>query len=156
MRALVRLLLAAGLVLAAGRARADGESAKCSARIIHALDEGTGIDPQITLLRPYLEKKPFAAWKHFKLLEEKELTVARSATSRFALPNGRQVALTYLDHFTAEDGDHRMRLRFRLYDGKTEKVATTFVLDEGGLILLAGQRYENGMLVLGFSCKTQN
>ena len=49
----------------AGDARADEApvSAKCELRVIHALKEGSGIDPRITRLRPYLEHAPFTAWQ---------------------------------------------------------------------------------------------
>ena len=33
---------------------------------------------------------------------------------------------------------------------------TTFVLDEGGVVLLVGQKHQGGVLIIGVSCKTQN
>jgi hypothetical protein len=137
-------------------AAADEEPmAKCAVRIIHALHEGEGIDPKITLLRPYLQKPPFTAWKQFKLLDDKELTLAPHGTATFELPNGKQASLTYVDHFIAHDGDHRLRLQFGISDKQKKLLHTTFVLDEGGVLLQAGQKYESGLLVLGISCQTQ-
>ena len=156
MSPLQRWVLAAACLVGVGaRARADEPSANCSVRMIQALHEGAGIDPKITTLRPYLEKAPFTAWKQFKLLDEKELVLAPHASSSFALPNGREGTLSYVDHFVAKDGDHRLRLQLTILDGKKKMLATTFVLDEGGVVLQAGQKLDTGLLILGFSCKTQ-
>jgi hypothetical protein len=51
-----------------------------------------------------------------------------------------------------------MRLRL-VIDDKAKKgkmIDTTFVLDEGGVVLQGGQKYQGGILVLGISCKTHD
>ncbi len=156
MRSGLRFVGASLLALAsASTARADGQAAMCEVRVIHALHDNQGIDPQINKLRPYLEKPPFTAWGHFKLLDKAELTIERKKDGTFALPNGKQASLTYLDHFIADDGDHRLRLQFGIRDGAHQVLKTTFVLDEGGVVLQAGQKYQDGLLILGISCKTK-
>jgi hypothetical protein len=142
-------------LLAIGRAAAEEPPARCSVRIIQALHEGDGIDPRINLLRPYLQKGPFIAWKSFKLLDEQELTVPLHSASTFALPNGRQATLTFVGHLLA-DGKHRLRLQLGIGDQHKKVLHTTFVLDEGGVVMEAGQRYQNGLLILGISCQTQS
>lgn len=128
-------------------------TARCAVRIIQGSHEGQGIDPKITRLRPYLEKDPFTAWKNFQLLEQKDLTVPPKATQTFALPNGKQAALTYVDHVLRPDGKHRLRLRLEVEKGAKKLLDTTFVLDEGGMVLQAGQAHHAGMLILAFSCE---
>lgn len=153
------LALAAGL-LAGGIARAD--SAVCDVPVIHALHNGDDgkaptIDPQINRLKPYLERAPFTAWRDFKLLDRKDLTIAEHSSASFMLPNGREATLTFVQH-VAGPGDHRMRLKLVLDDKnkKSKMLDTTFVLDEGGVAMQVGQKYEGGLLILGISCKTHD
>jgi hypothetical protein len=156
---------AASLVMVAvllSCAVARAESVQCDVPIIHALHNGDDgkapeIDSQINRLKPYLEKQPFTAWREFKLLDRKELTIPLNGSSSFTLPNGREATLTFVAH-SAGPGDHRLRLRL-VFDDKNKKgkmLDTTFVLDEGGVVLQAGQRFQGGVLILGVSCKTQN
>jgi hypothetical protein len=148
---------AVAMLLVGGAARA--ESATCDIPIIHAMS-GTGvtqIDSRIDLLRPYLSKAPFTAWHDFKLLDRKNLTLEQNTPVQFTMPNGRPATITFLGH-TSGPGDHRMRLQ--LYIEHPEKkhrvLDTTVVIDEGGVFLHVGQRHDNGVLILGVSCKTQN
>ncbi|HEX9102900.1 MAG TPA: hypothetical protein VF997_11890 [Polyangia bacterium] len=147
-------------VAAAGSARA--ESAQCDVPIIHALrngDDGKApqIDPAINRLKPYLQRAPFTAWGEFKLLDRKDLTIPVNGQSSFVLPNGREATLSFVEHSVGPD-DHRMRLKLVIDDKhkKGKMLDTTFVLDEGGVVLQVGQKYEGGILILGVSCKTQN
>jgi len=143
-------------LLAAGPVSADEPHAKCFVRMIKALHEGEGVDPKITRLRPYLEKPPFTAWKRFELVDEKDMVVAPSMTDQFKLPNGKLASLTYVDHVLTPEQKHRLRLRLEIVDGDKKMLNTTFVLDEGGVVLQAGQRLGKGLLILGFSCDIPN
>ena len=157
------ILLAAGLavlspLLAAGLAHAEEQGARCTVRIIHALDAGAAkgepkIDPKIVRLRPYFSRPPFTAWHEFKMLEEKSLELAPKAPQTFSLPNGKQATLTYLEHLPAPGGKHRVRLQLQIGDPQKPTLNTVVVIDEGGVMLQAGQHYEGGLLVLGTSCE---
>ena len=135
---------------------AYAQRADCSVRMIQGTHEGSGVDPKITRLRPYLEKAPFTAWKHFTLVGEKDLTLEPSATDKFDLPNGKKASLTYVDHVLTPEKKHRVRLRLEVEDGARKVLNTTFVLDEGGVMLQAGQKLGKDLLILGFSCDIPN
>jgi hypothetical protein len=153
-------LLAATAVSATARAQA----ATCDVPVIYAShgheESGPQIDEGINRLKPYLEQAPFTAWHHFALLDRKALTIAETASSSFTLPNGRQATLTFLGHTPGTSGHnhHRMRLKLLVDDTskKQKMLDTTFVLDEGGVVLLVGQKYQAGVLILGVSCKTSD
>ncbi|MCU1277354.1 MAG: hypothetical protein JWM53_900 [bacterium] len=151
------VLGAAILLGGGGAARAD--SASCDVPIIHAMAGAgtTQIDPKIDVLRPYLSKAPFTAWHDFRLLDRKTLTIAENGEASFMMPNNRPATLSFLGH-TGGPGEHRMRLRLVIeHPEKHHRVLdTTFVLDEGGVVLHVGQRHDSGVLILGVSCKTQN
>jgi hypothetical protein len=137
-------------------ALAEEAGARCMVRIVHALHEGQGIDPHIAELRPSLEKPPFTAWKQFKLLDEKTLELDPKGSANFALPNGKEGTLTYVDHLLDRGGKHRLRLRLAIHDGPRVPVNTLFVLDEGGVVLQAGQHYQKGLLILGIRCEIKH
>ncbi len=164
----MRLLrLAAGVLavglgwMAEGRAQAV-ETARCDVPIIHAIrgDQGKSqsIDPRIDRLKGFFEKEPFIAWREFKLLDRKELQFNGAGESKFKLPNGREATLSFVEHLRGvEPSDHRMRLRLQMEakDKSHRMLDTTFVLEEGGVVLQGGQHYQNGVLILAISCKTQ-
>jgi len=143
------------MLTAVARSEEEATPAKCDVRIIQALKEGSGIDPKITRLRPYLEHAPFTAWHRFKLLDDKQLNLTpHGGKAGFDLPNGRKATLSYVDHFM-QGKEHRMRLQLTIDRAEKQMLNTTFVLDEDGVVLQAGQSYENGKLILGISCKTE-
>jgi hypothetical protein len=157
-------VLAAVLALgwmATGRAEAV-ETARCDVPIIHAIRgdqaKSQSIDPRIDRLKASFEKEPFIAWREFKLLDRKELQFNGAGESKFVLPNGREATLSFIEHMRGVDAsDHRMRLRLQI-DAKNKNhrmLDTTFVLEEGGVVLQGGQHYQNGVLILAISCKTQ-
>jgi hypothetical protein len=155
-------LLALALASMAADSAAAVETARCDVPIIHAIrgdqQKPQTIDPRIDRLKPFFEKEPFIAWREFKLLDRKELQFNGAGESKFTLPNGREATLSFVEHMRGvEPSDHRMRLRLQI-DGKTKSqriLDTTFVLEEGGVILQGGQHYQNGVLVVAISCKTQ-
>jgi hypothetical protein len=146
-------------MLLGGAAHAQ-EKAVCEVPIVQALHNGDDgrepvIDPKIDRLRPYLSKQPFIAWREFKLLDRKDLEVPLHGSRSFTLPNGREAELSFQEH-SAGPGDHRLKLRLSIDDPKKKSrmIDTIFVLDEGGVVLQVGQPYQNGILILGVSCKT--
>jgi hypothetical protein len=152
-------LLAVGLALAgAGSARA--QNAICDIPIVQALHDGDDgrapvVDPQINRLRPYLLRQPFTSWREFKLLDRQELDIPLHDSRDFPLPNERKATLTFQEHSDGP-GDHRLTLRLTINDPKKHgrMLDTTYVIDEGGVVLHVGQRYQGGILILGISCKT--
>src|SRR4051812_14371167 len=94
--------LAAGALAVCGPAlvRADEPAppARCAIHSILATAGAGGVDPQLTRLRPYLERPPFSSWKSFKLLSQQEQTIAPGATAQYALPTGNDAVVTYARH----------------------------------------------------------
>jgi hypothetical protein len=149
----MRAFLCAWALLIAAGARAD-EPAHCKISMVHALEGNGGVDPKLERLKPYFEKPPFTSWKQFKLLDEKSLEVKPGAPAEFKLPNGKDGSLTYVDHLLQGQGKHRLRLKLAISDAGKKVLETVIVLDEGGVFLQAGQKMQQGLLVLAFSCLT--
>jgi hypothetical protein len=149
-----RLLLATlGLIALATPARADdGPPALCGARVIQATNDGEGVDPRIERVKPYLVHPPFTSWKKFVLLSSHDLRVEPHQSGSFDLPNGKKGVLTYVDHLLSGQGKHRLRLRLEVVDGPKRVLDTTFVLDEGGVVLQAGHEHQGHLRILAVFC----
>ena len=92
MRVWAASLVMAAAASACGDSRAR-EPAQCDVRIIHALHNGETARRRrstrsINRLRPYLENAPFTAWREFKLLDRKELTIAVNGRAASRCPTG--------------------------------------------------------------------
>jgi hypothetical protein len=152
------------LPLGLAHADADDSKARCTVRIIHAVDPDpkapapkpgeTKIDPKIDRLRPYLTRPPFTAWHEFVLLEKKYVHMVHNKPEPFLLPNGKPATLTFVEHLPDQPGrPHRVRLQLQVGDTQHPTLSTVFVVDEGGIVLQAGQKHDHGMLILGTSCE---
>ena len=159
MRLWARLAVATMAVLSTAHAYA--ENAICEVPIVQALHNGDDgqepvIDPHINKLRPYFLRQPFTAWREFKLVSRKELDIPLHGSQSFTLPNGRGATLTFQQHSDSPGEDHRLTLRLTIDDPnkKSRMIDTTYIVDEGGVVLHVGQRYQGGVLIVGISCKT--
>lgn len=168
MRQLLAVASSVALGLLGGATRADEPHHTCTIRVIHAGEpigatataQPPSIDPRIDRLRPYLLQPPFTAWREFKLLDARTLELQPKVPSSFSLPNGRTVTLTFLEHLPdTGKTHHRVRLQLEMTgshkapDGTPlSSLKTIIVVEEGGLVLQAGQPHRHGMLVVGTSC----
>lgn len=147
--------LALALVLVAslgGAAHADG--ARCTVRSIGAGKAAGDIDAQLADLKAQLTNPPFTAWKSFKLLAQHKFELNPGGSSTFALPEGRQGTITYKEHLGSPGGKHRVRVQLQIKKGADAQALTVFTLDEGGTMLVAGQKLGDGILILGVACNT--
>ena len=133
-------------------AQAANDSAMCTVRIIHAKHEGGAVDPKLEPLKAQLTHPPLSAWKSFHLLRSDDLQLRALSSAPFAVPGDHQGSLEFLG--TVEgNGKQRLRLRLQIMDGGARLLNTVFVIDNGGTVLQAGIKHEQGLLVLGFTCK---
>lgn len=146
-------LLATCCLFGAPRAAlAANDQASCTVRVIHAKHDGGTVDPKLEPLKAQLTRPPLSAWKSFGLLRSDELALRLQNASTFAVPGEHQGSLEFLG--TVEgNGKQRLRLRLQILDGTAKLLNTVFVIDNGGTVLQAGIKHEQGLLVMGFTCK---
>jgi hypothetical protein len=152
----VGIAVAISLSALAGAARAEDAPqapARCTLRVVHALEQAGGVDGKLALLKEKLSRPPFAAWKTFHLLSEEEQELKPGGEAQYALPDGRKATLTYAEHAHGEK-HHQVRGSLKLEGGKSAS-RTMFSLDEGGLFLVAGAKHAGGILIYAVSCKTE-
>lgn len=133
-------------------AHAANDKATCSVRIIHAKHDGSAVDERLAPLKSQLDKPPLSSWKSFKLLAQHDLSLKALVPSDFPVPGDHQGRLEFLG--TVEgNGKQRLRLRWQILDGAARLFSTIFVIDDGGTVLQAGMKHEQGLLVMGLTCK---
>jgi hypothetical protein len=155
-RLLVALALCGALPLArpALGDEAPAAAARCTLRVVHALPQEGGFDPRLEALRRRLSRPQFMAWRTFHLLSTQEQEIQPGASVEYSLPDGRKARLTYAEHAEGPNGKHLVRGSLEL-EGARSNSRTMFALDEGGVLLVAGARHLNGILIYALSCRTE-
>lgn len=146
--------VAAGCLLASAPSVASeaDEQATCLVRNIHAVHDQRPFDPQLESLKPQLTRPPLSSWRGFQLLDKQDLSLTHGKASSFNVPGDHKATLEYLGA-VEKDGKQRLRLRLQIHDGAAKLLSTVFVIDNGGTVLQAGIKHQNGLLVLGITCQ---
>lgn len=146
-------LLVSG-VLAGPAGAGENEAASCSLRVVNALPGDGGVDEKLAPLKARLQRAPFLPWKSFRLLSEERRVLKPTESAEYELPGGRKARLVYTEHASTPDGKHHVRGSFAL-QGDRSSSRTMFSLDEGGVLLIAGQTHAGGILIYALSCDTR-
>lgn len=120
--------------------------------ILHATNEGSGIDPKIGNM-PELGKPPFSAYNSYKLLDRQKIPLSKGNTSTIKLPNGRDLMISLKDIIPPKKKDE---LKKYVISASIQKPGGNAVLPLlevnakiGDIFFVAGQAHKGGMLVLG-------
>ena len=120
--------------------------------ILHATNDGTGIDPKIGKI-PELSKPPFSSYNSYKLLDRPKIAVAQGAQSTVKLPNGRDMAVK-LNNILApvkkgEVTRYDVSTIIQNPRGNTFLPLLQVTAKAGEWFFVAGQTYKGGVLVIG-------
>lgn len=149
-------VLGCALVLAAlAPAAARGDEVRCTIRTMHGLEKPGGIDRRLAFLRKQLSKPPFSAYKTIRLLESSDLTVPQNATRQVKLPTKKILKLTFKEKLLQRKDQLRLRLHLSITPPKQTKFlpGTLYTIADRGTLLVAGDRFEQGTLVVGITCQ---
>jgi hypothetical protein len=119
--------------------------------IMHATNEGKGIDPGIGDL-PELKKPPFSSYDTYKLLEKPKLTLKKAKEQELKLPNDSKLFLTFKDVVPAKGRDPEkfaVGTRIRKPKDETDFIAIVVNSPKGKFYFVAGPKHGKGILVLG-------
>ena len=81
-------------------------SVKAEIIVLHATNDGKGIDPGIGKM-PELGEPPFSAYNSYKLLEKFELDLPKGETKDKKLPDGGKLAVKFKDATKGKKKDAR-------------------------------------------------
>ena len=153
-RSVLKILAGSGFALVASSAALREALAQApelvgaEIMIMHATNEGKGIDPGIGDL-PELKKPPFSSYDTYKLLEKPKLTVKKGKEQETKLPNDYKLFLTYKDMYPRNTGDQfAIGSRIRKPKDENDFVNVGFTTPKSKLFFLAGPKHGKGILVL--------
>ncbi len=123
-----------------GKAQAPAGQVKVQVMVVHATDAKTYVDPKLENLERHLE---FLKYSSYEVLstEREGLTIDKSTS--FAIDGGRKVTVTLLSK-----DESKARLRVQMYKADKKLVDTTVSVKRGGTFIVAGPKYQGGMLLL--------
>jgi hypothetical protein len=120
--------------------------------ILHATNDGSGIDPKIGKM-PALAQPPFSSYNSYKLLDRVKLPLGKGKSSTTKLPTGRDlmVALKEIIEPKKKDEPRRYLVTASIQkpDGNTFLPLLEVNAKPGEPFFVAGQTYKGGTLVIG-------
>lgn len=154
-------MLAVALTANGSGARAEGSAAPQQAAaaatsaeviILHATNDGSGIDPKIGKM-PALGQPPFSSYNSYKLLERVTLPLSKGKSSTTKLPTGRDLMVTLKDVVEPKKKDEPKRFvvtaSIQKPDGNSFLPLLEVSAKAGEPFFVAGQNYKGGSLVIG-------
>lgn len=108
--------------------------------VVHATDSRPGLDTRLESL-----KNAFAYFKYkgYWLLSAQQNTIAVGDSTTFSVEGGRRVKVTLV---SVDEQRARVRVEMSNKDGKL--LDTTVSINRNGTFVVAGPRYEDGILML--------
>jgi hypothetical protein len=117
--------------------------------ILHATNDGSGIDPKIGKM-PALSKPPFSSYNSYKLLERTNLSLDRGKADAFKLPTGRDLRLLFKS--VIDQGAARrfvLTASIQKPDGKSFLPNVEVNANAGETFFVGGQDYKGGSIFIG-------
>lgn len=156
------LLVAAGLSLVPGPSVAHAQDAAAAKPaettvnveliVLHATNDGTGIDPKIGKM-PELGKPPFSSYNSYKLLDRSQQSSSKTKQVTYKLPTGRDLQVSLKDVIEAKKKDEQKRYvisaSIQKPGGKDFLPLLEVNAKAGETFFVAGQNYKGGVLVIG-------
>ena len=134
-------------------AKAEQASVSAELVVLHATNDGTGIDAKIGPM-PELAKPPFSAYNSYKLLERTKLGLSRGKPMTFKLPNQSVLQLSLKEVLASKKKDEPQRYVLSASIQQTGGDSFLPLLEvnatAGENFFVAGQKHKGGILVIGF------
>jgi len=108
--------------------------------VVHATDSQTGVDPRLKSLESSFR---YFKYKGYILLNMQNASIALNDSASFSIEDGRKVKVTLLSVDTARA---KVRVEITSKDGKL--LDTTVSINRDGTFIVAGPRYQDGILML--------
>jgi hypothetical protein len=124
----------------------------CEVVVLHATNDGTGIDPKIGKM-PELGQPPFSSYNSYKLLDRPKLALAKGKSTTVKLPTGRDLMVTFKEVIEPKKKDEPKRYTITASIQKPDGNSFLPLLEvnakAGENFFVAGQNYKGGTLVIG-------
>ena len=124
------------------------ESLSSEVLVVLASEQPGAIDPTLAKI-PALSKPPFNAFRSLQVLTRSEVSLSIGKTVEVTLPNGRILSLTLQGRMP--DGRSKVQVSIKRPNEKDYLSSLEVKASPGEPFFVAGQKYQNGTLVIGVS-----
>lgn len=126
------------------------DSIKVEVLVLHASNQGKGVDPAIGKL-PELNEPPFSSYDTYKLLSRNQLGLKRNVAGSITLANKSDLQLTYAGAAPPVDKMPRYALKASIKKPGADSALRLLEVNApaGKYFFVAGQRHDGGILVIG-------
>lgn len=114
--------------------------------VVVASNEGTAMDPALSSLKDKLSS--MFSYSSYRMVDRLKRTLAVGETGEFGLPGNRSMRVTPVP----AKGD-KVRLAVQITEGSRNLLTTTLGLTRGGMVLVGGPPYQQGVLILIISAQ---
>jgi hypothetical protein len=134
----------------------DKAQAKAEVLVIHADNSGKGIDPRLKHLKQ-LTQPPFNAYDSYWLIETKTMDLTQGEAAEAELPDKGKLKLALKE--VVKPSEDKPKTRYVVKASITKSNGKMFLpglevnANEDEIFFVAGQKYKNGILVLGIRIK---
>jgi hypothetical protein len=145
---------AVAAVFAPSIARADeSQTADCKVHAVLASKEGEGgIPKNLEFLASELRSDQFAAYRTFRLLDQRGLSIDRDTVKEARLDSGHRVGLKLLG---GEIERPKVHVTVHRKDDDKSLVSADYTIASSGFLLLAGFKHAEGMVIMAIQCKAK-
>ncbi len=134
--------------------QAATERSEAEVIVLHALNDGKGIDPKIGKM-PQLKQPPFSAYSSYRLLHRGRVNLVKGKDATLVLPNKGKVVLQLKSVSKTKKGK-RFVLATRIDKANGSKFFRgEFKAKPRNIFFVAGERHGKGILVVGIRVTTQ-
>jgi hypothetical protein len=134
------------------QAKTDEAGVPAEIIILHATNDGSGIDPKIGKM-PELGKPPFSSYNSYKLLDRVKVNVGKGKSATTKLPNERVLQVSLKDIVAGKKKDDAKKYVVGASIQKPGGNAFLPLLEvsakAGETFFVAGQTHKGGILVIG-------
>lgn len=108
--------------------------------VVHATDTVTGVDPRLASLESSFR---YFKYKGYKQLSSESADVATDGSNTFDIVGNRKVTVTLLSK-----DDNNVRVHVEVTGNNGKLLDTTVKVNRDGTFIVAGPKYQDGMLIL--------
>lgn len=126
------------------------DAVKVEVLVLHASNQGKGVDPAIGKL-PELGEPPFSSYDTYKLLARTPLSLKKNVAGSTTLPNKSDLEVTYKGAAPPADKKPRYSLTASIQKPGGESALRLLEVNApaGKYFFVAGQPHDGGILVIG-------
>lgn len=114
-------------------------------RVVYATSAHSKVDSRLSSLTRYLSHLRFTG---YELLDTQKAQVSLGGKANFTVQGGRKVTVTLLGR-----DESRARVRVQVSSDSKQLLDTTMSVNRDGTVIVAGPKYQDGILVLPLTAR---